>query len=128
WTDDDVLVEPQWLEAYSVAIQRWPDVDILGGTVVPEFEREPPSWIANNLRFFTSVFAIRDYGTEPRLLQVEVPIGANMALRRSVHLKFPFDARLGPQPGSAIRGEENLLIKTARAAGYRIGCVPDAVV
>jgi hypothetical protein len=61
------------------------------------------------------------------LAEKEVPIGANMAVRRAVHLKFPFNPRIGPQPGSEIRGEDTLLVQSARNAGHRVRWVPDAV-
>jgi glycosyltransferase involved in cell wall biosynthesis len=128
WTDDDVLVEPEWLEAHVAAAERCPDVDIFAGRVLPDFERKPPRWIARNLPMFWGIFATCNYGPEPRLLKKsELPVGANMAVRRAVHLRFPFNALIGPQPGSQIRGEDTLLVITARDAGHRVGWVPDAV-
>jgi glucosyl-dolichyl phosphate glucuronosyltransferase len=130
WTDDDVLVEPQWLEAYVAAAMRYKDVDIFGGLVLPEFEQRPPRWIARNLPMFWGIFGTCNHGSEQRLLlkKKEILIGANMAVRRHLHLTFPFDTRIGPQPGSEIRGEDTLLVLTARIAGHQVAWVPDAVV
>src|SRR5262245_24832825 len=46
WTDDDVMVDPDWLSAYAGAAARWPDVAYFGGRIVPLFEAPPPRWLA----------------------------------------------------------------------------------
>src|SRR5262245_59034882 len=38
WTDDDVLVDPGWLEAYVRAAEQYPHATFFGGTVEPLFE------------------------------------------------------------------------------------------
>lgn len=40
WTDDDVLVDPEWLNAYADAFRRWPDAAFFGGKILPVFD--PP--------------------------------------------------------------------------------------
>src|SRR5437763_1886582 len=41
WTDDDVLVAPDWMEQYVEAARRWPDASHFGGTADPLFEISP---------------------------------------------------------------------------------------
>ena len=42
WTDDDALVDPGWVVAYSEAFNRWPNAAIFGGPVRPWFPCPPP--------------------------------------------------------------------------------------
>lgn len=42
--DDDEWVEPGWIAAL-VAMQKEVNADVVGGLVLPEFEREPPKWV-----------------------------------------------------------------------------------
>jgi hypothetical protein len=55
-----------------------------------------------------------------------VPLGANMALKREAHLRFPFDTRIGPRPKGEIRGEETRLFRQLMDAGEVGYWVPDA--
>ena len=34
WTDDDVLVDPNWLASYGEAAARWPDAAFFGGPII----------------------------------------------------------------------------------------------
>jgi hypothetical protein len=54
------------------------------------------------------------------------PFGANMAIRRSAHLRHAFNPRIGPQPGSSIRGEEWMLVREMRRHGSEVVWVPEA--
>ena len=45
FTDDDVLVPPDWLDAAMRPLLERPDVDYTGGPVLPSWEAPPPSWI-----------------------------------------------------------------------------------
>jgi len=37
WTDDHVLVDPQWVAAYCRAFERWPDAAVFGGPIEASF-------------------------------------------------------------------------------------------
>ena len=50
WTDDDVLVDQDWLAAYVKAARDWPEASYFGGTITPWFAAPPPFWIERNLR------------------------------------------------------------------------------
>ncbi len=66
WTDDDVLVDPDWLSAYSSAARRWPNAVCFGGPVTPWYECPPPRWIEEHRGLLQGMLAVRDYGTEER--------------------------------------------------------------
>ncbi len=42
WTDDDVLVDANWLVEYVKGAEAWPDASFFGGTVDPWFEIGTP--------------------------------------------------------------------------------------
>ncbi len=120
WTDDDVLVDPDWLASYVSAAKKFPDFAFYGGSIDPWFEITPPSWIMNHIDFLGGVYAVRraDAGFKS-LGPGEWAWGANMAIRRSVHLQYPFDVRIGPCGLDQVRGEEVLLQQKLVDAGYR---------
>lgn len=129
WTDDDVLVGPNWLEAYAAAAQRWPEAAFFGGPIHPWFAVPPPSWLLNQWELVSSVYAVRDFGKEPiPLSRHELPFGANFATRTDVQRRFRFDPALGLRPGSDMRCEEVMVLDAMVAAGHAGRWVPDAPV
>ena len=127
WTDDDVLASPDWVRKYVEAFRRYPDADVFGGRIDPWFEGTPPRWLADGFNAVAGVYAAMNLnhpgGTAPETFY---PLGANMAIKRSAHLRHAFDPRIGPQPGSSIRGEEWMLVRALRRDGSQVVWVPDA--
>src|SRR4051812_36033554 len=99
WTDDDVLVDRDWLNAYLAAFARWPDASVFGGLIAPWFEESPPRWLEKVFGKVERAYAALNHGPIGCALTHEtIPFGANMALKRSAHLEEGYDARLGPRP------------------------------
>jgi glucosyl-dolichyl phosphate glucuronosyltransferase len=129
WTDDDVLVEADWLKAYTDAFAKWPDADIFAGAIDPWFEEPPPKWLESVFSKIAAAYAALDYGPTGFDLTFETyPYGANMALKRSAQLREPYDTRLGPRPNSGIRGEEMIMARRLLASGSTGRWVPEAKV
>jgi glycosyltransferase involved in cell wall biosynthesis len=129
WTDDDVLVDPAWLRAYAAAFARHPDAAIFGGPIRPWFPNQPPPWLERGFHVVETAYASLDQGPEELALTADGhPYGANMALRRAVHLRRPFNPALGPRPNSGLRGEEALLLRELFALGEIGFWVPEASV
>jgi len=127
WTDDDVLVEPDWLVAYLQAFAQWPEASIFAGAIDPWFEETPPAWLKRIFPKVANAYAALDHGpTGFDLTRDTYPYGANMALRRSCHLKEAYDTRLGPRPNSGIRGEEMILARKLLDSGETGRWVPQA--
>lgn len=127
WTDDDVLVDEGWVEAYAAAFARHPEASIFGGPVVPWFPNDPPAWLERGFTVVENAYAALDLGSEELALSHErFPFGANMALRRSAHLRRPFNPAFGPRPGVQLRGEEMVLVRELLALGETGWWVPDA--
>ncbi len=128
WTDDDVLVEDQWLTAYARAEREHPDVSFFGGPVRAWFETEPPPWLPAGLPVIETAYAIRDFGGAPFPFEKggRLPFGANFAVRAAVQRRHAYDPDLG-RLGSVLRaGEESALLEGLLDRGYRGLWVPDA--
>jgi glucosyl-dolichyl phosphate glucuronosyltransferase len=127
WTDDDVLVDRGWIAAYWEAFQRHPDAGFFGGPIEPLFEGSPPKWLERSLLQITDAFAIRDFGEQPFLISKEYhPYGANFVVRKKEQLLYPYDPRLGRQPGTFIGGEETAVVNAMLDGGIEGWWVPGA--
>jgi glycosyltransferase involved in cell wall biosynthesis len=119
WTDDDVLVDPEWLAEYVKAAAANPDAAYFGGTIEPWFEAPPPRWVRDNLTDLQGVLVIRSLGAEVRPFEGdENPFGANMAFRTAVQVRHPYDPQFGRVGGRLVQGEESDLIRRLRREGH----------
>lgn len=129
WTDDDVLVDKEWLAAYVAAAERWPDADYFGGLITPWFEAEPPNWFRGNLPVLEGIMVTRNLGPrEYRFKAGETPYGANMAFRRRAFQTQRFDPNLGLVGDNAVRFDEIEYCKALERAGFWGAWIPDAKV
>ncbi len=127
WTDDDVLVEAEWLKAYLKAFTQWPYATIFAGAIDPWFEKPPPRWLELVFPQVANAYAALDHGRIGfDLTRDTYPYGANMALKRTAQLQEPYDTRLGPRPNSGIRGEEMIMARRLLDAGASGRWVPEA--
>lgn len=128
WTDDDVLVEPDWVSQYVRAANEWPEAYAFGGKVLPWYESDPPAWLRDNIQEIGRYFALRDLGGEERTLDVsEVPYGANMAFRRSAFRKKPyFDTSLGRVGARLTSGDDSAVMRSLIRSGKHVVWVPDS--
>jgi glycosyltransferase involved in cell wall biosynthesis len=120
WTDDDVLVDSNWIAEYVNAARSRPDAVYFGGTIEPLFPVEPPKWIRRNLHQLEGPYAVRQLGKEMRDFRPnEFPFGANMAFRTDVLKEYPFNVDLGPIKNEImIRCDETDVIKRLIKQGY----------
>lgn len=123
--DDDVIPSPGWLSsllsAFSVTGR-----DGLGGRVLPLWEGPGPSWFSPAVAGFTPV---HDRGGRELCYRLPgpLPVGANMALRRSAIEELgPFDEALGHVGRAGFGAEESELFCRALAAGRRVDYIPGA--
>jgi hypothetical protein len=118
WIDDDVLVEPQWLEAYVHAAREWPEAAYFGGVVSPWFATAPPRWLQAEFPTIRHLYAIRELGDQVRPFSPgETPYGANMAFRMPVARAFPFDEALGHVGGEPRGGDDTDIFHRLQCAG-----------
>jgi glycosyltransferase involved in cell wall biosynthesis len=131
WTDDDVLLEREWLAAYREAFMRWPEAAVFGGKVTPLVKEPTPVWFRSALPDLGFLLAARDFGDKPIALAVEgdrLPFGANFAIRADIQQRYPFDPALGVAPGRRRGGEEIAVISAILRSGKEGWWVPDAAV
>jgi len=129
FTDDDVDVEDDWVEAIRVAM-RDPDIALVGGPVAPRWERPLPGWLVldtNGYGRLSGPLAIVDYGTAPADLGNRTFLGANMAARREVFGRVGgFAPHLGKLRGTLLSGEDHEFCRRVQAAGFRARYCPSA--
>ena len=82
--DDDCTADENWLTTIKCAFDRDPELDFVGGRVLPVWERDPPSWLNTS---HWAPLALLDYGTETLNIDGQTPRGlltANIAVRKEV--------------------------------------------
>lgn len=108
WTDDDVIVDTNWIVGYVEAAKSNPDDTFWGGPIIPVFESGKPKWISENWDKLSGCFAARDLGKQAIAFdQTTLPYGANFAIRTGVQKQFPFAENLGRKK-KAVLGEDEL--------------------
>jgi glycosyltransferase involved in cell wall biosynthesis len=140
FTDDDAEPEPGWLAsliAPLLAPVRPPALVGCGGRVTPIFpEGVTPSWFREQVESKATYFLgpRHDLGRESVEYRFDcegtgIPIGASCAYRREVFERYRYDARLGPNRETGMRGgEDTLFAKQLMKDGYRLRYCPDASV
>jgi glycosyltransferase involved in cell wall biosynthesis len=128
-TDDDVRVEPGWLDAACDALAGGEAaIGYAGGPVRPMWETPPPVWLDLARGDLWGTIAIQDHGDAGFVYEDrrKVPLGANMAVRRELFDAIGrFRADLGRTKGRVLLGQEvPELLMRARAAGFRGRYVP----
>jgi len=128
FTDDDVIVQPTWLQNLTAASHdsEWAGA---GGRILPAQKFTPPPWLPDNLSDWGGILcAYFDLGDSACELE-RAPYGANMAFRRSVFAKYGgFRIDLGPRPGSQIRNDDTEFGRRLLVAGERLRYEPSAIV
>jgi glycosyltransferase involved in cell wall biosynthesis len=127
--DDDVTVDPLWLQNLTAPIEdsQWAGA---GGRIRPERDFSPPGWmlLQGDHSLGPALAAVFDLGGEPGELS-RPPYGTNMAFRKSMFEKYGgFRTDMGPRPGSEIRGEDIEFGRRLLVAGERLCYAPSAVV
>ena len=125
--DDDVIVEPDWLQNLTGALHN-PQWAGAGGRILPKWAGPPPTWIPIKEWLGLAPLVMFDLGPEAGTL-TELPVGANMAFRKEIFQRYGgFRTDLGPRPGSEIRGEDSEFGSRILAAGEKLRYEPSAVV
>jgi len=84
FVDDDVTVDADWIETICRTFEQHPDVDCIGGRVLPAWEAPPPAWLT---RDHWAPVALLDLGEAARSINAEnrlCLLTANLACRREI--------------------------------------------
>jgi len=129
-TDDDVEVEPQWVQAYVDSFADHPEMVAAGGPALPRWDTPPPTWLGDMVASklstlcYCSELALLD---DPRGFDTTGRsfFGLNMAIRYDTLKEFG-----GFRPGLTGRkcfgGGEGSLYLALHRAEAAVGYVPDA--
>lgn len=124
--DDDAFAFPDYLQQMVTFFQQT-DAAGGGGRIYPRFESKRPRWMSSFLLPLTSTI---DLGDEPRLFaKRKFPIGANMAVRRTIFQQYgDFNVALGRRGNNMEGAEEKDLFYRLMQGGEKIYYIPDAKV
>lgn len=84
FADDDVRVAKDWIANIKRAFDQHPEIDCIGGKVLPDWQTKPPAWLTLN---HWMPLALLDYGNEPFYISANKRlclVSANLALRRQL--------------------------------------------
>jgi glycosyltransferase involved in cell wall biosynthesis len=84
FVDDDVSVASDWIETICRFFDQHPEMDCVGGKVLPVWEGEPPAWLT---RDNWAPVALLDLGDTSRIIDAGSPLcllTANLACRREI--------------------------------------------
>lgn len=116
FTDDDVVVDPDWLLELAGGAQRWPDHSVFGGRVLPLWPAEGAPSLRH--KFMTHAYAIADLDRPEGPYSAGWVFGPNMAVRASIfQAGWRFDPAVGPDGTDTYMtgGESELLFRLERA-------------
>jgi glycosyltransferase involved in cell wall biosynthesis len=126
--DDDVTVEPTWLQNLTANLHdgEWAGA---GGRILPQQTFTHPRWLTlDGPHGMPGVLALFDLGDTPGQLDV-IPFGTNMAFRKEIFEKYgAFRTDLGPSPGSEIRDEDTEFCHRLVRGRERLRYEPSAIV
>ncbi len=127
FTDDDVIVEPTWLDNLTAPLRSGDWGGAGGRILLGDFQQ--PSWLtisgAHNLGGPLAQF---DIGDQPIPLD-RAPFGASMSFKKSVFEKFGgFRTDLGRSGGNLIGNEDTEFGARIMDGGEKIVYVPSAIV
>jgi glycosyltransferase involved in cell wall biosynthesis len=127
FTDDDAIVEPDWLWNLTSALQggEWAGA---GGRIIPVWAKAIPSWLSTDDPRTMGPFVAFDPATGAGPL-TRPPYGANMAFRREAFEKYGgFRVDLG-RTASNLQGREDIeFANRLLGGGERLRYEPCAVV
>jgi len=134
FTDDDVLVDKNWLNAILCAVNKYPH-SAFGGRIIALWKQPLPSWFSTGGRFncLRGTVFLRDDGSVDReydeTMTGNVPCGANMFFRReAVKANGSFRTDLGPSHHAPGTSEDTEFCHRMLSRGSKFMYVADAVI
>lgn len=117
-TDDDVIVDPDWLSAFQACAEIHPDVDLFGGPIAAHWTTPPPQSLLDAVNT-AMMFGITPSETKDGPVSPLNIWGANMMVRKRVFDDgHRFDETIGPSGGAYIMGSETEFNVRIQRSGY----------
>jgi glycosyltransferase involved in cell wall biosynthesis len=132
FTDDDVLVDHNWLKELWAGIARHPRAHIYGGRILPSYpvgHQELAKDIDFDHWFLRSAYVIADWEQGEGPIKAGHIWGPNMAVKREVFDSgITFNINIGPNGKDYVMGSETEFLKRAYARGFTGVYLPLALV
>ena len=129
FADDDVRVAKDWVAKIKHVFDLHPDIDCIGGKVLPRWENEPPRWLT---RDHWMPLALQDYGDEPVTITADNKlclVSANLAFRSEAFEETGlFELELQRVKSSIGSMEDAELLERFWRTGRKSLYVPDLIV
>ncbi|HEY6770490.1 MAG TPA: glycosyltransferase family A protein [Candidatus Sulfotelmatobacter sp.] len=128
--DDDVSVDPNWLDLLTAPLRGASEWSGSGGPVTLVWSCPPPRWLDTARAYSNAPLASFNLG-EKEIDMPEPPFGTNMAFRKSMFRKYgKFRTDLGPSPRTDIPrpNEDTEFGRRLISGGERLCYVPGAIV
>ena len=117
FTDDDVLVDADWLAAAAETWTRYPAAHVIGGQIAPWFPVEPDPMLARVFPFLAGGFCGLQRGGPQRPLNADEHVnGANFGVWVS-GVDKRFNPSFGPTHGETVNGDEVEFVRQVRQSG-----------
>jgi glycosyltransferase involved in cell wall biosynthesis len=128
YLDDDILAEPDWLNA-MLSIFKDTSCDAAGGKILFELPvQEIPSWLDTHMWGYLGYLDLGQYRMELDGIR-NYPHGGNMAFRREIFDRIGlFNVRVGRTGNKLIKGSETEFFHRLAPAGAKIMYEPSACV
>jgi len=125
FTDDDVRAYPSWIEGIAMSFAD-PDVVLIGGKCLPDYESPPPSWldtlwVDSRWGQWLGYYTLLDFGDEIREISPLFVWGCNFAIRKKVVFELGgFHPDGMPKDLIRYRGDgETSLSRNVLSRGYK---------
>lgn len=121
FTDDDVVLSPQFLQKYANAARQQSNFDIFGGTVEALWPSTPPSSILQGIDVAVA-FAVTptEKGYKTGEVSPTKMHGPNFAIRKRIfEAGFKFNENVGPNGSNYMMGSETELLYRLKNDGFR---------
>ncbi|HKS40553.1 MAG TPA: glycosyltransferase [Blastocatellia bacterium] len=129
FADDDVRVSKDWVAKIKRAFDLHPEVDCIGGKVLPRWESETPRWLT---RDHWMPLALQDYGDDPVAINADNKlclVSANLAFRSEAFEETGlFEPDLQRVKNSIGSMEDAELLERFWRTGRKSLYVPDLIV
>lgn len=123
WTDDDVLVEQNWLAEFVRVAREYPSAAAIGGPIEPWFVAEPDPILLDVFPWLKSGFCgvdyLRDEGPLPFGMHL---VGANFGLRLGLVVGHKFNPGLGTSPAGGLGEDTAFLTEIQNKGGVLVWC------
>ena len=127
-TDDDVVPDINWISNYKKGFERYPDIEIFGGTIIPHVP-EWPTWVDLSDINLKAAYVIRTLSTKDCDISPAAIWGPNMAIKKSIFSSgIRFNEKVGPNGNDYIMGSETEFLTRLEILNYHAKYLADVIV